>query len=220
MLMVLCLAIFVSAAPAQEKKAKDKIPGSTGYEDTMDPGDADALIRAPKTVTRNIDRVPVPADAQDVVLKQFGKEFQIFTELPAPFLTGDFDGDGVEDAAIIVRARHPLADKGKYDFISFSPEDEYYGYGDPKVMTTTEWERWQDRKLVLVIHGAGAEGWRSEHPKAKFLLVNLPFDNFYIVHTKIKKKTQDVIAGETSVMSSIVFWTGKKYKYDPMSAVD
>ncbi len=219
-LWTLCLAVLTSATVAQETK-KDAGKGTAGYsKDVTDSHDEDSLIPVPKTVTRNLDRVPVPADAQEVVLKQFGKEFLIMTELPAPFLTGDFDGDGVQDAAVIVRAHHPLAQKGEFDFIAFSPEDEYYGYGDPKVMTGTEWERWEDRKLILVIHGEGKDAWRSEHPKGKFLLLNLPFNTFYVMSTKIKKKPQDVIAGESSVMSSIVYWTGKKYKYDPMSAVD
>jgi hypothetical protein len=223
MLLLLCVVCLGAGALAQQKKQDPKAPkqGTAGYsDDVTDVTDGDSLIHPPQTVTRNIERVPLPAGLQELVTKQFGKEFQIRTELPAPFITGDFDADGVEDIAIVVGAHHPLSHGAEFGFVAFSPEDEYYGYGDPKIMTNTEWERWEDRKFILVIHGAGAEAWRNDHPKGKYLLVNLPFDHIYVVRTKIKKKLQDAIGGESSVMSSVVYWTGKKYKYDPTSAVE
>lgn len=72
------------------------------------------------------------------------------------------------------------------------------------------------RRLLLVIHGVGKEGWRAEKPKAKFLIVNVPLKRLAVSDAKIKKKTMSVIhAEETSVLASVLFWTGKTYKWRP-----
>jgi hypothetical protein len=155
-----------------------------------------------------------------LVKKQFGPDFELFPGPESPLLTGDFDGDGVQDAVIVVRAQHPLANIDAYNVVAYSPEDEYYGYGDPKVMTATEFMMWQQQRLLLVIHGSGAEAWRAEKPKGKYLLVNLPFEHVFISRTKLKKKLVDVISGESSSLTSVVYWNGKKYKYEPVGAVD
>ena len=74
---------------------------------------------------------------------------------------------------------------------------------------------------LLIIHGAGAEGWRSEQPKAKFVIINLPFKQIALRKFSMKKKqVMAIYAEEDSAdrMSSTLFWDGKKYRYQPMGS--
>jgi hypothetical protein len=73
--------------------------------------------------------------------------------------------------------------------------------------------------MVLIIHGAGPDGWRSVTPKAKFVVVNLPYRTLSVRKMKLRKKTIEAVyveeAGETGD-SSALFFDGKKFRYVPM----
>jgi hypothetical protein len=211
-------------APPQKQKLPSK-QDLQGYSaDVLEKAKSLPNVTTPQTYKAPAKPTPLDPKVEQelaaIVTKQFGTEFELFPSSPSPLLTGDLDGDGIEDAIIIVRSQHPLTQAGLYSFKAVSPQEDYFGFGDPKIALSTEFERWQDRKLLLVIHGSGKEGWRAEVPKAKFLIVNVPFDHLSISHVKLKKKVQDVInAEESSIMSSTVYWNGKKYKWEPNTAV-
>jgi hypothetical protein len=63
----------------------------------------------------------------------------------------------------------------------------------------------------------GSEGWRSDKEKPKFLLINLPFKTLTVKRLALKKKTVLGIymeeKGEGEATSSVIFWDGKKYRY-------
>jgi len=158
---------------------------------------------------------------EDFVQTAFGDSCTLLNG-PKPW-KGDFDGDGVEDIAIPARCKNPLVDQAEYGFKAIDPYGDFYGYGNVKV--TSEFGS-QDPDMkgisVLVIHGAGAEAWRSETPKAKFLLINLPYKSLSV--KKLQKGKRKVTAiyleeqREGDGIVSAVFWDGKKYKYEPVGA--
>lgn len=209
LVLLLSLATF-----AQEQKKPKPDKDLDGFEDPL--AKEKEVLGRPATYTPPNAQPPkpVPTDLSTVVHKQFGLNFEVFPG--ESFHTGDFDSDGVEDAVIIVRAEKPFIGEVKYGFRPLAPQDEYFGYGDPKIALSSEFEPWKMRRLLLVIHGLGTDGWRAEKPKAKFLIVNIPFDKLQVADAKVKKKTLSVIhAEETSVMSSVLYWDGKKYKWRP-----
>ncbi len=63
-----------------------------------------------------------------------------------------------------------------------------------------------------------SEAWRSNKEKPKFLLINLPFKTLSVKRLELKKKTVLGIymeeQGEGEATSSVVFWDGKKYRYE------
>ena len=223
-LLFVAMLAAAQTAPPQKQKLPSKDDPQGYSADVLDEAKSSANVTTPQTY-----KAPAKPTALDpkleqeligIIKKQFGTEFELFPSSPSPLLTGDLDGDGVEDAVIIVKSEHPLLQQGLYNFKALSPQEDYFGFGDPSIALSTQFERWQDRKLLLVIHGSGKEGWRAEVPKAKFLIVNVPFDHLSIAHTKLKKKVQDVInAEESSIMSSTVYWNGKKYKWEPNTAI-
>jgi hypothetical protein len=203
---------------------------SGGWLLSQNLGPAQAASEAPaKTAAPVIHEIP--ADLQAIVKKQFGAGFTIaMTPGPivmthitheddspwAPFLTGDLDGDGVEDAVIIVRGKDALGGASQFDYKVLDPMNQYFGWGNPKVTSSFSADDPIHAFMVLVIHGVGPEGWRAEKPKAKFVMINLNFDRITLSGASFKKKPVSAVrVEEVDGVASLIFWDGKKYKYLP-----
>jgi hypothetical protein len=130
---------------------------------------------------------------------------------PTVLLTGDLDGDGTEDAVIVVSAKNPLAGQLDYKYKVIDPYDAYYGWGNPKETQQFASADPDRARTLVVVHA-----WRTAEPKAKFVIINLPFDRLTLAQVVLKKKSRVVInADEAGLMISSVYWDGKKYKYEP-----
>jgi hypothetical protein len=166
---------------------------------------------------------PVSASAvdNDFVHQQFGSSCSLISQFPA--MTGDMNGDGVEDLVIVAHCKNALIDQDEKNYQVIDPLDAFYGYGNPRITTGLAPE---DPKLrgiaLLVIHGSGADGWRSATPQAKFVIINLAVKTVAVRKMKInKKKTATAIYVEEAgadEMTSAIFWDGKKYRYDPLGS--
>ena len=156
----------------------------------------------------------------DFVTKQFGSTCAVLGG-PQP-LTGDLDGDGVEDIVIPGRCTNPLLDEAEKDFRVVDPYNSYFGYGNPKITTGFASEDPERRGVVLlVIHGQGPEAWRAAAPKAKFVIINLPFKQVMLKKLNLRRKSVTAIYSEEAggdQMTSALYWDGKKYKYAPLGS--
>ena len=163
---------------------------------------------------------PTPAWVDEMAKKQFGPEFSVVEDFYPPVLTADLDGDGVEDCVIVARSKNPLVDQQNHGYKVVDPYNGYFGFSDVKVTWNFNMQDPLRNRFLLVIHGAGADAWRAETPKAKFVLVNIPFDRLGLTRIEYKKKTINALSTEeTSVLTSVVFWNGKKYRWEPNQAV-
>ncbi len=159
---------------------------------------------------------PVPAVTDEYIHKEFGDNCSL---LPGPpQFVGDLDYDGVDDLVVAARCKNPMADQAEYGFRVADPYDSFLGFGDVKVTSTFASDE-PERKGVslLIVHGVGPDGWRSEKEKPKFLLINLPFKTLTVKRLALKKRTILGIymeeKGEGEATSSVLFWDGKKYRY-------
>jgi hypothetical protein len=164
---------------------------------------------------------PSPAVTNDFIHKQFGDNCSLL-DGPAQFVA-DLDGDGVDDLVVAAKCKNPMADKDEYSFVVADPYDSFLGFGNVKVTSTFASDAPERRGVsLLIIHGAGNDAWRAETPKAKFLLINLPFKTLTVKRLTLKKRTVLGIymeeTGEGENTSSVVFWDGKKYKYQPLGS--
>ena len=154
------------------------------------------------------------------IQKQFGSTCTLIGLEP---LKADLDSDGVEDIVIPARCTNPMMDQVEDSFSVVDPYNSFFGYGNPKITTQFSSDDPHNRGYaLLVIHGAGADAWYSDKPKAKFLIVNLPFKNVVVKKMSVKKKrtVMGIFAEETGgdQATSVVFWDGKKYRYTPLGS--
>ena len=164
---------------------------------------------------------PSPAVTDEFIRKQFGDNCSL---LPGPpQFVGDLDGDGIDDLVVAARCKNPMADKDEYNFIVSDPYDTALGYSDVKVTSTFASDEPSRRGLsLLIVHGDEKDAWQAETPKGKFLMINLPFKTLTVKRLTTKKKSvlgvymEEVGEGENT--SSVLFWDGKKYKYQQLGS--
>jgi len=159
---------------------------------------------------------PSPAVTDELIHKQFGDNCSLLAGPPQ--FVADLDDDGIDDLVVAARCKNPMADKDEYSFVVADPYDTFLGYSDIKVTSTFASDAPERRGIsLLIIHGAEKDAWRAETPKAKFLLINLPSKSLTVKRLALKKKTILGIymeeTGEGEDTSSVVFWDGKKYRY-------
>lgn len=166
-------------------------------------------------------KTPSPAVTDEYVHKEFGDNCTLLAGPPQ--FVGDLDGDGVDDLVIAARCKNPMADQAEYGFIVADPYNSFMGFGNVKV-TSTFASDVPERKGVslLIVHGVGSEAWRSGKEKPKFLLINLPFQTLTVKRLALKKKTVLGIymeeRGEGEATSSVIFWDGKRYRYQMLGS--
>jgi hypothetical protein len=164
---------------------------------------------------------PSPAVTDEYVHKEFGDNCSLLGGPPQ--FVGDLDGDGIDDLVVAGRCKNPMADQAEYGFHVADPYDSFLGFGDVKVTSTFASDA-PDRKGVclLVVHGVGPEAWRSEKEKPKFVLINLPFKTLTVKRLALKKRIVLGVymeeKGEGEQTASVVFWDGKKYRYQILGA--
>ena len=161
-------------------------------------------------------KAPTSAVTDAFITKQFGESCSV---LPgAPQFVGDLDEDGIDDLVIVAKCKNPMADRDQYDFVVADPYHAFMGFGDVKVTSTFASDVPERRGIaLLIIHGAEKEGWLAEKPKAKFLLINLPFKTVTVKRYALKKRAVLGVymeeQGEGENTASVVYWDGKKYRY-------
>jgi hypothetical protein len=126
---------------------------------------------------------------------------------------------------MVAQSKDPLPDSFQFKYQVQDPYNSFFGFGD--VRETAGMGRLDPRQnhALLVIFGAGPQAWRAPAPKAKFVLLNVPFDSIQVGRMLIKKKKPPINvikAVEAQVMESSVFWDAKKkrWRWEPGNTLD
>ena len=171
------------------------------------------------TPASGIDTAQIAA----LVKQQFGDTFTLPAKFSPPLITADFDGDGVEDVAIVANSKDPLPDSYAFKYEVADPYHAYFGFGNPKLSSTFSADP-EHAHHLLVIFGSGKEAWHAVTPKGKFVLINVPFDTVEVGRMLISKKKPPIFvikALEAQIMNSAVFWEAKKkrWRWEPGDTV-
>jgi hypothetical protein len=158
-----------------------------------------------------------------LVKQQFGDTFTIPAKFPTSAITADFDGDGVEDIAIVANSKDPLPDSFAFKYEVADPYHAYFGFGNTKLTSTFRADPEHNHNL-LVIFGNGKEAWHAATPKGKFVLINVPFDTLEVGRMLISKKKPPIFvikAQEAQIMDSAIWWEAKKkrWRWEPGDTV-
>jgi hypothetical protein len=159
---------------------------------------------------------PAPAktaDLQAIISAQFGPQFALMPEFPV--LTGDFNGDGVEDVLFVASLHGGLQAESK-QFKVLDPSSSYFGLGDPKITSQFASKYPGGKRYLLILHGSGKEAWHAKELTERFVLINFAFDRLSVGHIMRKKKIiDDIGVEETGILNSFIYWSGRKYEWQP-----
>jgi hypothetical protein len=162
---------------------------------------------------------PTPAAAIDptqlaaLVKQQFGDTFTVPAKFASPVtLVADFDGDGVPDIAIVANSKDPIPDSYAFKYEVSDPYHAYFGFGNARLMSSFNVDP-EHTHSVLVIFGVGKEAWRAATPKAKYVMVNVPFDTVEVGRMLTNKKKPPIFiikTIESQIMDSALWFDTKK----------
>ena len=166
-------------------------------------------------------KTPSPVATDEFIHKEFGDNCTLLAG-PSQF-EADMDGDGIEDLVVAAKCKNPMADKDEYGFSVTDPYNSFLGFGDVKVTSTFASDSPDRRGItLLIVHGTQNGAWRSDAPKAKFVMINLPFKSLTVKRLTLHKKVVLGVymeeQGEGEDTSSVLFWDGKKYRYQQLGS--
>lgn len=143
---------------------------------------------------------------------QFGPGFKIDPKFEPQY--GDFDGDGEQDVAIAAMGGKPLGGASGYNYKVQDPYNGYFGWDKPKVTSQFGTNDGGAAHRILIIHS-----WRKQTPKAKYVLINVPFARWETNKSMLKKKPVSILEiQEFTGMGAMLIFDGKKYRWEPGDA--
>lgn len=196
-----------------------------------------APLGAP-TTSQPAPAIPPPtlAEAREAVARVYKEVVSVEASRNPSFIAGDFNGDGAQDLAVIVKPakdklaeinsevagwliRDALADMASASLIKRNPHET------KTIPTITE----RDDTLLAIIHGSGPAGWRDPAAQQSYLVKNATISN---LRAQTKKSLRDASQGKflppllgdvlnatREGTAGFIYYTGSSYEwYDPRSA--
>jgi hypothetical protein len=169
---------------------------------------------------------PDPIEIRDAVARVFEKAATPDASGNASFAVGDFNGDGSEDLAVVVKASEGALGEINNELANWILEDPRI-VPTPKAGTSArvppgkQVRAEKGDNLLAIIHGAGPNGWRAPEAKQTFVLKNGAGSKMLaqslddLRHTLQKRPPLkgDILNETIGGKSGFVFWTGAKYAW-------
>jgi len=157
------------------------------------------------------------AELRAAVMRNYEDAVSIDTTQPKSYLTGDFNGDHSEDIAIVVRPGKGKLSELNSEFVNWILEDPH------ELKNTRHLDG--NEMLLAVIHGHERDGWRNAMARQTYLLKNAVGEEFEKQSAKqistgsksLPVLKGDVIREKLDGTNGIIFWTGARYAWHPLS---
>src|SRR6266550_8337942 len=178
---------------------------------------------------------PLPAppprldEVSSAMARVFAKAAEPETTSAPAFVAGDFNGDGSTDLAVITKVSAASLKEINNELANWLLEDPRSvpipGTNAANRMVPPKPVHAEPGdKLLVIIHGVGAKGWRNPEAKQTFLLKNGAGSNMMVLAVKdlaasgkpkLPPLRGDTISETVDGKSGMLFWTGAKYAWHP-----
>ena len=172
-LLIIATAVaFACSAPQQQ-------PGQNSHGATAAPQATSQSTATPQPNNSSSSTLPPLNDVQDAVKRVCVDAVAIDTNQSTPFIIGDFNGDGSEDLAVIVRPTKGALPKLNSEYANWIIEDpqkvvlpdpnkavQRLPKPPPRVLVQA------NDALLLVLHGYQQTGWHHQYARQTYLLRN------------------------------------------------
>ena len=175
-------------------------------------------------VARVLSPPASPPEVSATLARVFGNAVVPSSDARA-FATGDFNGDGSADLAVLVRPRRTKLGTINDELANWTIQDANQFFTPPagqRVVFRDKAKRptAQGNQLLLaVVHGYGQEGWRDNRARQAYLVLHAgcaPLQSIpahgHIENAPASIKLSDLIY-EGSRRSEFLFWTGSQYAW-------
>lgn len=211
----------IKEAPPSAIEVPPPAPLPTRPEDSQDP--------------KKLSAIPPPSieEARAAVARVYKDVVSIDTSRKPGFTVGDFNGDGSQDIAIVVKPIKEKLPEINHELAGWllrdagtdrAPEPGMKRIPGEQKTRPSVTER--DGELLAVVHGYGQEGWRNPEAQISYLVKNAADGNIQAQAKKsvlrankgkeIPPLIGDVINGTLEGTSGFVYYTGSSYGwYDP-----
>lgn len=220
LLLIATALLFACSAPQEQ-------PGQNSHGATAPP-QSPPVNASPQPNNPIISTPPQLSEVQEAVKRVCVDAVTIETNLSTPFIVGDFNSDGSQDIAVIVRPAKGALPKLNSEYSNWINEDpQKVVLPDPNKpsrlpkLPPPVFVK-ADDVLLLVLHGYQQAGWRHQYARQTFLLRNAVGENLRTQSVNeasrisgdknlVQQSLGDVIAEKLSGHDGFLYWTNGRY---------
>jgi hypothetical protein len=216
--------------PPEEPKRTEMQPRTESAEAVVTPSPQSSQSPQPakdQAAKESPALPPKPDEVKEVVARVFEKAASPDTAHNPSFVVGDFNGDGSEDLAVVVKP-------GDGKLADLNNELANWTFEDPNKVSIPGRDTTprppgkpiraeKGETLLAIIHGVGPKGWRNPEAKQTFLLKNGVGTDMTSQAAKTLRRNKDqqkflplrgdAIRQTISGRPGLLFWTGAKYAW-------
>ena len=229
-----CLASACARQPAASNTVNTEsgaVPNSTPAS-TNPQSSPSALSMTDQTATKTLPAPTLPptaAEVGDAVTRVFEKAATPETASKLRVVVGDFNGDGSEDLAVVVKPSEGKLAEVNNEMANWILEDPRRvplprsNLALPATNKPPPVRAEKGDTLLAIIHGVGPRGWRNADAKQTFLLKNGPAADLTVQPMKRLRESKDrqrlppirgdAINGTIAGKAGLIVWTGAKYAW-------
>jgi hypothetical protein len=231
LLIIACYAFLTTACLSSDNSGKSQ-QRTAETNATPSPAAIDTTVVAeqPSPAAATELPPPRPEEVRAAVARVYKDAMTIDASHSPGYVTGDFNGDGSEDIAVVVRPA-----KGKLEEIN--SEVANWIKVDPRKVVLPDPHKSvqplpprpapvqveEDDILLTIIHGYKEEGWRNKEAQQCYMLYDAVGSSMTAAPLKALKgasvnknnlsKSGDVIQETLAGEQGFLYWTGAKYAW-------
>jgi hypothetical protein len=227
-LFIVVAAVISLACSAANQQARENLSATTTSENVQATPQA---TNSPALLNTEGPKTPKLAEVQEAVKRVCQDTVTIDTSQREPYIVGDFNGDGSQDLAVIVRPAKGALAKLNSEYANWIVEDpRRVVLPDPnkavqRLPKTQESANvQQDDLLLLILHGYRQEGWHHKFARQTFLLRNAVGENIRAQSLNEASKPTggkntpaqllgDVIKEKLAGQEGFLYWANAKYAW-------